>query len=611
MKSMRFIIAWLVTALLAGCGGGGGEMVARIGGGGSGAPVVTAGVGTVGGFGSIIISGQHYDETAAQFQLDERPDQLTSVSVDAVRLGMQIQFEHQSNKISKATVGTEVIGPVASVAATSLLVLGQTVKVNADPAAPTVFDGFAALTDLATGSVVEVHGQRNTAGEIQATRIELRVGSGLLRVAGTVSSLANGAFNIGALKIQAAQAAVVPAGQSLANGQRVAVWTDQGLVNGELVARVIRIGGLAVPANAVLTVDGVISDFQSVSSLRIAGLAVDASSAQFVGGGAADLRNGRSARATGAYAGNVLRATRVELLATAPSQIELNGPVTDFVGVTSPFRVRNAAARVTAQTTYLRGDASNLGNGAQIKAEGPLVNGVVEVAKLEFLPAPTSVARVLFGTVAAPVTVAGETRTFRLSPLPYDVKATAATRYKKGVAADLVAGRDVKVDGSYDGVNFIADEIQFMDNVQDPPTFSIDGIASNVQPASVVVNGSTVTLTPATVYRKKNAVATVADLKNGSSVSIEAVKINGQLVASTVEIKDMTSSNASVRGLVSGRTPPDLLEFLVGSQRVSVAGTPQVVPGNRKIDEIVNGTDLEVEGTIANGLLTASRVKFR
>jgi len=218
---------------------------------------------------------------------------------------------------------------------------------------------------------------------------------------------------------------------------------------------------------------------------------------------------------------------------------------------------------------------------------------------------------VLFGTVSAPVTVAGETRTFRLSPLPYDVKATAATGYRKGVATDLVAGRSIKVDGTYDGVNFIADEIQFMDNVQDPPTFSIDGIASNVRTASVTVNGSTVTLTAATVYRKNNAAATLADLKNGSTVSIDAVKINGQLVASAVEIKVAASGNASVRVLVSGRTPPNAMEFLVGSQRVSIAGDPQVIPGNRKLDEIVNGTDLEVDGTIANGLLTANRVKFR
>ena len=107
MKSLKLFVTALVALALGACGGGG-EMVARIGGGGSGAPPTTdVGVGGVEGFGSIIINGQHYDETAGQFQVDERPDQPSVISVDAVRLGMQMQFESQSNRISKATVAAE------------------------------------------------------------------------------------------------------------------------------------------------------------------------------------------------------------------------------------------------------------------------------------------------------------------------------------------------------------------------------------------------------------------------------------------------------------------------------------------------------------------------
>lgn len=610
MRSANRWIAALLATTLTACGGGGGEVVARIGGGGSGAPL-TVGVGTVGGFGSIIVNGQSFDETGAQFLVDERPDQPAAASVDAVRLGMQLQYEHQSGRISQATVAAEVIGPVTSVAAAGLTVLGQTVRVSVDPALPTVYDGFATLADLGTGATVEVHGQRNAAGEIAATRIERRAAAPLLRVAGTVADLGGGSFRIGALRVQTAQAAIVPAGQALANGQRVAVWTDLPLASGELVARVVRIGGPAFPANAVATIDGTISDFQSASSLRVAGVAVDASAAQFVGGGAADLRNGRTVRATGPVSGGLLRATRVEFLAAAAASIQLSGPVNGYVDAASAFRVRNAAARVTAQTTYVGGNATNLGNGVQVKAEGPLVNGVVEVARLEFQPPPASIARVLFGTVGAPVTVAGDTRTFRLTPLPFDVRATAATRFKKGVATDLVAGRSIKVDGSYDGTVFVADEIQFMDNVQDPPTFAVDGIASNVQTDAVVVNGTRVGLTPATTYRKGAAAATSADLVNGVTVAIEALRINGELVASIVEIKETASGSASVRGLVSQRDSAADNDILVGSQRVSLAGSPQLVPGNRTLADIRNGIDLEVDGTIAGGVLTATRIKFR
>ncbi len=175
MKALRLFVTALVAFALGACGGGG-EMVARIGGGGSGAPPTTdVGVGGVEGFGSIIINGQHYDETAGQFQVDERPDQPSVISVDAVRLGMQMQFESQSNRISKAHGrrgghwtrqlgdgnGPRRAGPDGA---------HQRRCGEFRPA----FDGFTALSDLATGAVVEVHGQRNAAGEVLATRIELR-----------------------------------------------------------------------------------------------------------------------------------------------------------------------------------------------------------------------------------------------------------------------------------------------------------------------------------------------------------------------------------------------------------------------------------------------------
>ncbi len=141
----------------------------------------------------------------------------------------------------------------------------------------------------------------------------------------------------------------------------------------------------------------------------------------------------------------------------------------------------------------------------------------------------------------------------------------------------------MKVKGTYNGTQFIADEIEFMDSVQDPPTFDVDGIASNVMPASVVVNGKTVGLTNATTYTKNGAAATAADLKNGLTVEIVAVKVNGDLVAESVEIKAAASGAATVRGIVSGRASSTAMEFLVGAQRVSVAGNPKVIPGNKTL----------------------------
>ncbi|HQR21795.1 MAG TPA: DUF5666 domain-containing protein, partial [Burkholderiaceae bacterium] len=421
---------------------------------------------------------------------------------------------------------------------------------------------------------------------------------------GTVRNLANGAFQIGSLTIRASQAAVVPSGMALTDGQRVAVWTDQPLANGELAARVIRVGGPAIPADALLTLEGPVTEIQG-GTLKIAGVKIDVSAAQWVGGTAADLRVGRSVRATGAYAANVLKATRVELLSTAAAHIELNGAVTGFVNSASVFRVRDTATKVTPQTTFVRGDASNLGDGVLVKVEGQVVNGVVEAATLEFLPPSAGIARVLFGTVSGVQDIAGGKK-FVLAPLPYNIETTAATSFRKGNASDLKDGRNIKVKGTYDGLRFVADEIQFMDNVQDPPTFSLDGTASNVQPASFTVDGKSVNLTAQTQYSPSQSA-----LKNGVRVSVEAVKLNGQLYASTVEVEDASGGSASVRGIVSGRADDTVMEFLVGAQRVSVAASPQVVPGSKSLKDIRNGTDLEVDGTISSGVLKATRVKFR
>jgi Domain of unknown function (DUF5666) len=598
----------LVTAsCVAACGG---DMEARIGGGGTGAPM-SVGLGPVSGFGSVIANGESYDETSALAFVDERPDQATPIPVSAIRLGMQIGIEHQNLLISKATVAAEVIGPVTSVATNGLTVLGQTVRVNADPAQPTVFDGLSELSELTIGSMLEVHGQRDANQDILATRIELKPSSHrVFRVAGNVANLAGRTFVIGGLVINADAAAVVPANTALANGKRVAVWTDANYAGGPLAALVVRIGGPVIPDRAMVALDGVIADFQSVAGFTLAGVAVDASSAQFVGGTASDLATGRAVRIRGTF-GSMLRAERVEFLHAQHAEVHLNGFVTDFVDATRNFKVRGAAVRVSTQTSYEGGTASNLGDGVHVKLEGALVNGVVDVSRLEFLPAAASAQSVLFGNVADPVmTAADGTRTFRVIGQPAEIRTTTATSFKKGSASELGPGRSIKVKGEPQGTQFVAEEIQFMDNANDPVTFELEGIATSVMPESVIVDGRLVDLVPATVYVRDGSPVAASQLANGSVVEVSAVRVGISLIAVQVEIKTPAPGAFTLRGIVSERVPSST-EFRVASQRVSVAGNPQIIPASRTLADIRNGTDLEVTGTVANGLLTATRVRFR
>jgi hypothetical protein len=44
---------------------------------------------------------------------------------------------------------------------------------------------------------------------------------------------------------------------------------------------------------------------------------------------------------------------------------------------------------------------------------------------------------------------------------------------------------------------------------------------------------------------------------------------------------------------------------------VSVAGSPSVLPASRTLADVVNGADIEVEGTLSGGVLNASRIRFK
>ena len=46
---------------------------------------------------------------------------------------------------------------------------------------------------------------------------------------------------------------------------------------------------------------------------------------------------------------------------------------------------------------------------------------------------------------------ADKTKTFRLAPLPFDVKTTSTTSFRKGTVDDIVAGAGVKVDAVVGG----------------------------------------------------------------------------------------------------------------------------------------------------------------
>jgi hypothetical protein len=180
-----------LALLLASCGGGGGVDT-----GGTGGAVPTAAAGPITGFGSIIVGGVRYDDSAAA--VDDADG--TPRSRDELRLGMTVDIE--AGAISEATgvpravarrirVDSALAGFVAAVdvAGESFTVLGQRVVVDA----ATVFDEriAAGLAGLAPGDAVEVFAEFDAALQrYRATRVQpASAGSGLLRLRGPVAEV--------------------------------------------------------------------------------------------------------------------------------------------------------------------------------------------------------------------------------------------------------------------------------------------------------------------------------------------------------------------------------------------------------------------------------------
>ena len=185
----RFLqgLLFLAAGVLGGCGGGGDG----VGTGGTG----TYALGTITGFGSIIVNGVRFDDSAASV-LDD--DDATRGRGE-LKLGMRVAIDSdairsdaagRSATASRIRVLSELAGPVSAVdtAAGTLELLGQTVRIGA----LTVFDDHiaGALAGIAIGQTIEVYGLYDAAsGSYDATRIELRDASAAWHLRGPVAAL--------------------------------------------------------------------------------------------------------------------------------------------------------------------------------------------------------------------------------------------------------------------------------------------------------------------------------------------------------------------------------------------------------------------------------------
>jgi len=351
-SSRTALLGALAASLVAACSGGGG------GTGGTGttiSPTVSTGVMTKG---STIVNGVRFEDTAANITIDDTPKTATALQNGmVVKLVGSVNDDSITGKADRIKALIEARGTPSSTNAganpQSLLLHGQTVLVDDQ----TVFSnpgGFAAIN---TGTQIEVHGLRDAAGNIRATRIEdnaAQMGDNTLdEIRGVVTGGAAGpnpaTFNIGGQLINAGNATIVPTGATYQNGSVVEVYCAQPCTGAFLAMRLkvedAQDDAFKPAAGQKTEAEGLISGFTAgTQNFSIGSTPVTISgSTRFEGGIATDLANNVKVEAEGAWNGTRLVASKIEF---KRSVIRVQGNVVAVNGAQFTINVGGATRQV-------------------------------------------------------------------------------------------------------------------------------------------------------------------------------------------------------------------------------------------------------------------------
>lgn len=343
--------------------------------GGTGASVT---FGEIEEFGSIVVNGIHYDESAANIVVDGIAGQPRS----ALKLGMIVQIDgvrdytRNTGIANLVKVNRVLFGQVESINAgtSELKVLQQRVMVSAT----TRFDGSPGFGELVEGDWIAVHGLDDPGRKtVVATLVERVIppmdASSSIR--GTVLKSKSGSLRIGKLDI-------LVANNEAQDGDFVSVTGDY-------------LGGVLVASAAIVTrevetrendeteLQGYVADFRGIDSFTIAGVMVDASAARFAGGRASDLRRDVRVTVEGTIRNGVLIAEEVEFSQPTSSKAsdELEGVITSFSSI-ADFVVKGR--RVDASRIGIRYDKLPQAGWKAHLAGSVSAEGIFVATKAEF-----------------------------------------------------------------------------------------------------------------------------------------------------------------------------------------------------------------------------------
>jgi hypothetical protein len=317
-----------IALTLAACGGGvdvGGGGVAGIGGSGF------TSSGSVTGFGSVFVNGVEFETSGTVFDIDDSG----SGSQTDLAIGMIVTVNGTVNADGITGTATSISfddqlqGPVSAITAVladpdeenrSFTTLGTTVRINRFN---TSFDVSATVNapnfdfdGIKDGDHIEISGFFNAAGELVATRVELKATafstSNIVELKGTIAGLVSSTFTVSGVNVDASSATIDDLPGGLAEGASVEV---KGTCSDSACSTLnaTRVEGQSGFDDAdKISVEGLITDFVSSSDFKINGISVNASNA-ILSPGTLVLRDGARVEVEGPISNNVIQALTVEL----------------------------------------------------------------------------------------------------------------------------------------------------------------------------------------------------------------------------------------------------------------------------------------------------------
>ena len=204
-------------------------------------------VGKITAFGSVFVNGVKFETTGATITID---GQTAMNGQDDLEIGMIVAVEGTFNvdgvrgTAKSINFKDNLEGPVTGVDTTAqtLMVLGQTVIVDATTDIYDANRNKITLNDIIVGNSVEVSGFTEAAGAIHATYIKLKADEEReIEIKGTISNLNDTfhTFNIGTLIVDYSDALAngqIEVTGGLQNGMFVEVKSDAGPTGGVLIA---------------------------------------------------------------------------------------------------------------------------------------------------------------------------------------------------------------------------------------------------------------------------------------------------------------------------------------------------------------------------------------